>query len=432
MYSEEIQQELEEKEIEVGDRVKVGDHEGRLMPKPETGDPDTYLLKIDNGYNIGVRGEAELVEKREDEEIEKPEIEYSEDKPDILVLHTGGTIASRISYDEGGVKPAFDPEDLLEMYPEVAEDVNIHSELVAQMYSSDMEPEHWQMIGEKVDEVKDDYDGIIIGHGTDTMAYTGAALQLMLKGIDTGVLLVGAQRSADRPSSDSSSNLYCATKFLSETDFEGIGICMHSTSSDKEYSILPAAKARKMHTSRRDAFKPVNSEPLGSVNYQTGEIEENFFNKNTDYEYRPEIEKDVRILKFRPGTRVDEIETLVEKNPEGVVIEGTGLGNGPVKVRDGKTEHHEEIREKLEELTDHSLTVMSSQCINGRVNMNVYDYGIKIQEAGVIGAEDMHPELAYVKLMWSLGNTDSREEAEELFRENIAGEIEEKTLYNES
>lgn len=431
MYSEDIQQELEDKDIEVGDRIRVGEYEGRLMPKPKTGDPETFLIKLDNGYNIGVKGELELVEKREETEPEKPELQHSEDKPDILVLHTGGTIASRVSYEEGGVKPAFDPEDLLEMHPEVAEEVNIHSEVVAQMYSGDMEPEHWQEIAEKVDEVKDDYDGIIIGHGTDTMAYTGAALQMMLKGIDTGVLLVGSQRSSDRPSSDASMNFYCAARFLKQTDFRGIGICMHRSSNDDLCNILPAAKSRKMHTSRRDAFKAINSEPLGTVNYQTGEVEQNFENTAREYEFRPGLETDVRVLKARPGMDVDEIEFLIDKEPAGVVIEGTGLGHAPVDVLDEKTEHHEEIREKIDELAENSIVTMSSQCLNGRINMNVYEYGLKLQEAGVIGARDMHPELAYVKLMWSLGNADSKEEAEELFQKNIAGEIEERTLYNE-
>ncbi len=431
MYSEEIQQELEDKDIEIGDQVKVGEHEGRLMPKPETGDPDTYLLKLDNGYNIGVKGELGLLEKRTEEEPEKPEVKHQEDRPDILVLHTGGTIASRISYEEGGVKPAFDPEDLLEMHPEVAEEVNIHSEVVAQMYSGDMEPGHWFQIADKVDEIKDDYDGIIIGHGTDTMAFTGAALQLMLQNIDTGVLMVGSQRSSDRPSSDSSMNFYCATRFLKETDFQGVGICMHASSSDDTCNILPAAKARKMHTSRRDAFKAINSEPLGSVNYQKGEIEENFENTRGEYEFRPELETDVRMLKVRPGMEVDEIEFLLEKNPDGVVIEGTGLGHAPVDVLDEKTKHHEEILEKIDELADDSVVVMSSHCLNGRINMNVYEYGIKLQGAGVIGAEDMHPELAYVKLMWALGQADSKEEAEEIFQENIAGEIEERSLYKD-
>ncbi|MFT4893057.1 MAG: glutamyl-tRNA(Gln) amidotransferase subunit D [Candidatus Nanohaloarchaea archaeon] len=432
MYSDKIQEILNEEEIDTGDYIKAGDYEGKLMPKPENGDPNSVIVKLESGYNIGVKTqEIELLEKRETEEQALTEVEHSGEKADILVLHTGGTIASRVSYEEGGVKPAFDPEDLIEMYPEVAEEVNLHSEMLAQMYSSDMEPEHWQMIAEKVDEVKEEYDGIIIGHGTDTMAYTGGALQLMLKGIDTGVMLLGSQRSSDRPSSDAPMNLYCVSKFLAETDFSGVGMCMHSSVNDDECVILPAAKSRKMHTSRRDTFEAINAEPIAKVDYETGEIEENFDNEEREYEFQPELDKDVRIIKMRPGTKVDEIDYLLEKNPDGVIIEGTGLGHGPVKVRDEKTEHHEQIREKISKLAENSVVVMTSQCINGRVNMNVYDYGLKMKEAGVISAEDMHPELAYVKLMWSLGQANSLDEAEQIMGENIAGEIQERSIYNE-
>ncbi len=431
MYSDRIQDILEEASIEVGDLVKVSGHEGRLMPKPESGDPETLVIKLDSGYNIGVEAEeVELVEKRDVEEAEKAEIAHEDGRPEILVLHTGGTIASRVSYEEGGVKAAFEPEDLVEMYPELSEEVNLHSEVVAQIMSEDMEPGHWQEIAKRIDEVKDDYDGIIIGHGTDTLAYTGAALTLMLKGIDTGVLLVGAQRSSDRPSTDATMNLYCAGKFLAETDFKGVGICMHSTVNDDECRILNAAKARKMHTSRRDAFQPINSQPLGTVNYQTGEIERNYENPDSEYEFRPDLDTSVAYVKTRPGMKTEELENLLDYSPRGLLIEGTGLGHMPSRPQDEHTEHHGKMLEITSKIADQGLTVMASQCIRGRVNMNVYANQLRVKNEGVIGAEDMHPELAYVKLMWSLGNADSMEEAEELFQENVAGEISQRSVYD--
>jgi glutamyl-tRNA(Gln) amidotransferase subunit D len=430
MYSANVREMLEDEDIEVGDRVKVNDREGRLMPKPGTGDPEILNLKLDSGYNIGVEPEnVELVEKREGSEDLEVDLQHAEDKPDILVLHTGGTIASRVSYEEGGVKPAFDPEDLVQMYPELADEVNLHSEVVAQMLSEDMEPAHWQEIAEKIDEVKEDYDGIVLGHGTDTMSWTGAALSLMLQNLDTGVMIVGSQRSSDRPSTDATMNLYCATKFLTETGFTGIGICMHETSSDNTCNILPPHKVRKMHTSRRDAFKPVNEEKLGAVNYQTGEIETSFEKNSGEYEKNTEIDTDVGVLKVRPGMNPEEIDFLIEQDYSGVVVEGTGLGHMPVNAFDEETKHHEEILEKVSELAEDTVVVMTSQCLNGRVDMNVYDAGIKIQDAGVIEAEDMHPELAYVKLMWSLGQTGDLEEAERLFQEEVNGEISERSMY---
>ena len=430
MYSEEIRQKLSDKNIETGDGIKVNEKKGKLMPKPETGDPKIINLKLDSGYNIGLEPESiELVEKQEASENDKADINHKEDRPDILVLHTGGTIASRVSYEEGGVKPAFDPEDLVEMYPELAEEVNVHSKVVAQMLSEDMEPEHWMEIAESIDEEKGDYDGIIVGHGTDTMQYTGAALSLMLKGIDTGVLLVGAQRSSDRPSSDASMNMYCASKFLTETDFTGVGVCMHSTSSDDKCSILPGNKVRKMHTSRRDAFKPVNSDVIGEIDYETGETiyEES---ENNSYEKRIDVNSNIAVVKSRPGMKVEELEFVLENDYDGLVIEGTGLGHLPVNSFDDKTGHHEDILDELGRIADEIPVVMASQCLNGRVNMNVYDAGVKIQNSGVVSAQSMHPELAYVKLGWSIAQTDSKTEALELFSEDVNGEISKRSMIN--
>jgi glutamyl-tRNA(Gln) amidotransferase subunit D len=428
MYSEEIRDILSDKNIETGDRVKINEKEGRLMPKPDTGDQNIINLKLDSGYNIGLEpGNIELVEKQEASEDQNEEINHEEDRPDILVLHTGGTIASRVSYEEGGVKPSYNVEDLVEMYPELASEVNLHSELVAQMLSENMEPEHWMEIAEMIDEVKDDYDGIIVGHGTDTMQYTGAALSLMLKGIDTGVVLVGAQRSSDRPSSDASMNMYCAAKFLTDTEFTGFGVCMHAGSSDTECSILPPNKVRKMHTSRRDAFEPINSEEIALIDYDTGEIEYSEIEEK-EYEKNIDVNSNIAVVKSRPGMKPEELEFVLEKDYDGLVVEGTGLGHLPVNSFDDKTQHHEEILGKLGLIADEMPVVMASQCLNGRVDMNVYDAGVKIQDSGVVSAEDMHPELAYVKLAWSIGNSDSRDSALELFQKDINGEISERSM----
>lgn len=434
MYSKKILDELEEKDIETGDVIKASGGEGKLMPKPESGDPDTLILKEESGYNIGVDPEdIELVEKIDSTEAERPEIEHNDENADILVLHTGGTIASRVSYEEGGVKPAFDPEELVEMYPELAGEVNIHSEIVAQMASEDMEPSHWRQIAEMIDERHEDYDGVVVGHGTDTLSYTGAALTLMLKGLDTGVMIVGSQRSSDRPSSDSAMNLYCAGKFLSDTDFTGVGVCMHKSSNDTICQVIPAAKSRKNHTSRRDAFEPINSGVYAEINYETGEIKKGSeeWPENENYDLKTEVDEDVGFVKTRPGMTSDEIDFLLEQDYDGVIIEGTGLGHIPTSSFDEHTQHHEEILEKVSELAEDSLVIITSQCINGRIDQNVYDNLLKLKNAGVIGAEDMHPELAYVKLMWALGQASDKEEAEEIFLENRNGELSERSIYRD-
>lgn len=186
-----------------------------------------------------------------------------------------------------------------------------------------------------------------------------------------------------------------------------------------------------MHTSRRDAFSPINAESLGHVNYETGEIEENFEETTGGYGKNTEINKNVGWLRVRPGMRPEDLEFVKEQDYDGVIIEGTGLGHMPVNAFDENTQHHVEILEKLEEIAEDAVVVMTSQCLNGRVDMDVYSAGLKIQEAGVIESEDMHPELAYVKLMWSLGQTEDLEEAREIFLENRNGELEDRSIYHD-
>lgn len=433
MYSQKVREKLQEEDIEIGDRIKTGTHEGQLMPKPSSGDQDILTVKLDSGYNIGVQPkDLKLVEKHELKQgkQDKLEVEDSEDKEDVLILHTGGTIASRVSYEEGGVKPDFTEENMIRMYPDVVSEVNLDSEVVAEMLSEDMEPKHWQEIAEKIHKVKDQYDGIIIGHGTDTMQYTGAALTFMLQNIDTGIVLVGSQRSSDRPSTDANMNLYSATKFLAETNYTGIAACMHENIEDKRCQIMPASKIRKMHTSRRDAFQTINTKPIAYIDYQEKEIENYEPTQNQeDYCFEKELEENVGYLKVRPGMTVKEVETVKKQNYNGLIIEGTGLGHMPVNSFDDKTQHHEKILETISEIAEDTMVVMASQTINGRIDMDVYDAGYKIQEAGVISAQDMHPELAYVKAMWVLANTESIEEARKTFQENLQNEINDRTLY---
>ncbi|MDY6773735.1 MAG: Glu-tRNA(Gln) amidotransferase subunit GatD, partial [Candidatus Nanohaloarchaea archaeon] len=389
-------------------------------------DTGVLVLKLDNGYNIGVEFsdgvELEKLAGHEEGGAETPRIpEPDPEKPDIAILHTGGTIASKVSYEEGGVRPAFEPEELLELYPELFDEANVESEVIAQMLSEDMEPEHWQQIAEVVAEHRDK-DGVIIGHGTDTMQYTASALSFMLENIDVPVVLVGAQRSSDRPSSDAALNLLSAVEFVKEGT-PGVFVCMHSDTGDTTASIHRGTRVRKMHTSRRDAFRSIDTGPVAEVDPEAGEVDFNdgVEDPEGEFELHTELDREVGLLKSRPGLEPEDLERQEEN--EGLVIEGTGLGHLPVDSFDEHTPHHEDILEVLGEIAEESLVVMASQCINGRVNMNVYEAGVKIQDAGVVSAENMTPETAYVKLMWALGQADSTEEAEELFRTNVAGEI---------
>jgi glutamyl-tRNA(Gln) amidotransferase subunit D len=441
MYADAIQDRLDENDIAIGDRVKITTgsttYTGILMPRSEQGDSSTLVIKLDNGYNLGVSYDdnttielGESVDRTE----ERPTAEQDHDpeKPDIAILHTGGTIASRVSYDEGGVKPAFDPEELLEIYPELGEQANIESTVIAQMFSEDMEPGHWVRIAEAVADHRD-ADGIIIGHGTDTMHFSAAALSFMLRNIDIPVVFVGSQRSSDRPSSDAAMNLLSAVQFIQE-DVPGVYVCMHDAMSDDTTAIHLGTRVRKMHTSRRDAFRSIDTQPVARVNHETGKVtytdKSLLVDTENEFELCTAIDEQVGLLKTRPGLDPERIDFYRENDYNGLVVEGTGLGHLPVNAFDDETAHHDDVLDAVQEFTEDGVVAMSSQCLHGRVNMNVYDSGVKLQDTGVISAETMIPEVAYVKLMWVLGQTETVDEAKDLFATNIAGEIVDREEYD--
>lgn len=433
MYSDRVQTVLDQHDIETGDRVRVEKdgttYEGVLMPRSRQGDADTIVIKLDNGYNTGIRYtdavSVTVVEHRDpvpEKDVEQPE--HRDELPDITILHTGGTIASRVSYEAGGVTAAFDPEELLEIYPELFDRANVSTDTVKQMYSGDMEPTHWVEIAEAVAEHRD-ADGIIIGHGTDTMHFSAAALSFMLENIDIPVVFVGSQRSSDRPSSDAAFNLLSAATFI-EAGIPGVYLCMHEESSDTTALIHKGTAVRKMHTSRRDTFRSIDRDPVARVDptEQTVELVDAETREPTgDFALRTEPDERVGLLYTQPGINPDTLSMYRDGDYRGLVLAGTGLGHLPVNTFDEHTEHHADILDIIDEMTDDMVVAMSSQCINGRVNMHVYDYGVKLDGAGVIPAANMIPEVAYVKLMWALGQADDVDGAAQLFQENVAGEI---------
>ncbi|MFN6992516.1 MAG: Glu-tRNA(Gln) amidotransferase subunit GatD [Fervidobacterium sp.] len=281
-YSKEIQRLLKAKKIDGGSRVEIlkdkEKFEGILMPRAG-GNPDFLVLKLDNGYNVGIKYDKSIRIKKTSKEImsfrKKPkQLSFDSNKPTILILHTGGTVASRVDYRTGGVVTSFEPEELINMFPEIGEIANVKSKLIRQMWSEDMRFEHHQLIAREVAKhCKEEIAGIIITHGTDTLHYTSASLAFMLEDLPIPVVLVGSQRSSDRPSADSAMNLICAAKFIVKTDFAGVAVCMHGSSNDDYCYIHHPCKVRKMHTSRRDAFQPINSKPYAKVWYTEDKIE---------------------------------------------------------------------------------------------------------------------------------------------------------------
>ncbi|HLD83304.1 MAG TPA: Glu-tRNA(Gln) amidotransferase subunit GatD [archaeon] len=413
----------------VGDRIAVraggGKYEGFLMPK-HSGSPDTISLKLESGYDIGIRPEKISVVKKAKNAEPEPPPKHAHDpsKPVISILHTGGTIASKVDYKTGSAFPAFEPEELTNAVPEIKDLANFRASVLFQMLSEDMEPDHWVVMARRIsEEIEKGSDGVIIFHGTDTMSYSAAAVSFMLQNLPVPVIFVGAQRSADRGSSDAAMNIICAVNFAVKSDFAGVGICMHGSASDNYCIINPAVNVKKMHTSRRDAFRPVDVKPYAKANYN-GSVEilrSDYLRKDKKRKpvLRNGFEKKITLLKIRPGFNFRELELY--KGYTGIILEGTGLGNAPVSVLDEFTKHHAKLLDSIEKMCAGGVKIfMVSQCPYGRVNMNVYSTGKLLQKAGIVPLR-MTPEAAYVKLGWALANFPKQ--VEEIMLENFCGEI---------
>ena len=409
--------------MDAGDYVRVRrtdrEYEGVVLPSTT---PEHLVVKLDSGYNVGVdRADAdvEVLESDayaidRDEGGETSEIEFDEDLPTVALISTGGTIASTVDYRTGAVTAQFDAEDVLRAVPDLAGLANFRGRVVANILSENMTPDVWRDLARAVhEEIEAGADGVVVMHGTDTMQFSASALAFML---DTPVPIVftGSQRSADRPSSDNVMNAVCAVE-AAKSDVAEVLVCMHATESDDACALHRGTRVRKNHTSRRDAFETVGASPLGYVDYDTREVtttKEYAERGEVDLAVAPDLEEDVELVKFTPGT--DPAMLDVAEGKGGLVLEGTGLGHV-----------HTDWIPRIADLVDDGTTVvMTSQCIEGRVCDRVYDTGRDLLDAGVVEGEDMLPGTAKVKLMWALANAD---DVEETVRRPLAGEITERS-----
>ncbi|MEM0311511.1 MAG: Glu-tRNA(Gln) amidotransferase subunit GatD [Ignisphaera sp.] len=397
--------------------------EGILMPHHEFSEADIIVIKLDNGYNIGISirrvSKIDVVECRERVEAKPQEVSQIQ-KPVVKILGCGGTIASRVEYETGAVKPAMSPAELMEIIPELKNLAGYDVEVLFNILSEDMTPSHWRSIAESVyKSIVSGVDGVVVAHGTDTMSYTAAALAFSIQGLPMPVALVGAQRSSDRPSTDAALNLLAAVLTTLRAPFGEVAVVMHATPSDTETFAHRGVKVRKMHSSRRDAFQSINDLPLARIDLAKMEI--NTINsrfipraKSADEtRFFASFDDRVALVKAYPGFQSEIIDFLVDRKFHGIVIEGTGLGHiGSYAI--------ESIKRAVEEGI---AVVMTTQTLFGRVNMNVYTTGRKLLEAGVIPGEDMLPETAYVKLSWVLAQTRDLKEVRKMMLTNYVNEI---------
>jgi glutamyl-tRNA(Gln) amidotransferase subunit D len=410
----------------VGDEVLVatrkGEYRGFLMMRYELGAADHIVLKLANGYNIGVRvwEDSKLVKLSETRPpsfrvVEPPP--PNTELPHVAVISTGGTIASRVDYRTGGVRPALTASDLLSVVPELSQIARISAEVLMSIYSENMTASHWTRIAERVDTLlRSDIEGVVVAHGTDTMGYTAAALSFALQHTPKPVVLVGSQRSSDRPSSDAALNLVAAVNIAARSPIAEVGVCMHRGHSDDVIAFHRGVRVVKLHTSSRSAFKSINGEPLAFWSRAGLKILVGDYHRRGegDYRFMQGFDERALLLKFHPSMSPEVLEILRERlGLRGVVLEGTGLGHVSSS-----------FIPTLRRLTADGVFVgMTSQCRHGRVDMLVYDNGRDLLRAGVVPLDDMLSETALVKLMWVLARASDFEEVKRLMTTNLVGEM---------
>lgn len=425
---------LKKADCEVGDIIRViskgKTYEGILIPRSELGEGTVVIVKMKSGYNIGIRITADVkiekIGKGTKPAFASPQLpKQNPVLPHVVIMSTGGTIASRVDYRTGAVRSALSASDLYGVVPELSDVAQVDTEIVFSLYSENITQKHWKELAETVAKrIEEGVDGVVIAHGTDTMAYTSAALSFALQNLPVPVIVVGAQRSSDRPSSDAATNLIGAVKAAGEGPFAEVGLAMHETVSDTAIAIHRGTKVRKCHTSRRDTFKSINGFPMARVkNQQVTMLTNQYQHRDTSKKLvlKPNFSEKAALIKFYPGLDPAIIDWYVDKGVRGILLEGSGLGHVSKYCFDS-------IKNAVAKGV---VVALASQCIWGKVNMNVYDTGRDLLSFGVIPMDDMFPETALVKLMWVLGQTDNTQEAVKLLKTNIAGEFSPRTLPQE-
>ena len=400
---------------DVYDKVKLTSKEqtfeGIIMPNNNFSGEHIIILKLDNGYNIGISTdgtELNVLEKAQRKDKQKIKSKKDKNLEDITILGTGGTIASFVDYKTGAVSPAITAEQLVNSVSSLKEIANIEAEPLLSLASEDMEPKHWEEMAVKVEEIHSKKNhGIIVGHGTDTMGYSAAALSFQLTEMSNPVIFTGSQRSPDRPSSDAHLNLEGAAK-AAMSDLGEVGIAMHETTDDVGIAIWRGTRTRKNHSSKRDAFTSLNDGPLAIINKDI-EWKEKYKPTTEKTSIRPGFDDNIALVWAHPGLKSEDWENITSSK-KGAIIAGTGLGhiNSNLLNTIGKSAKDIPV-------------AMSTQCLAGTTNLNVYTNGRKLIEKGVVETYDTLPETALVKMMWLTKHEPDK--VNKLMSENLVGEI---------
>jgi len=403
--------------------------EGVILPRSGTFDDLHIVLKLKNGYNVGIHVDRvdsveEVGYKEAVYKIPEQEFPSRPDLPKVTLLGTGGTIASRLDYRTGAVIPAFTPGELYGAVPELADICNLTTKKIFGVFSENMGWQEYETLAENIGrEINAGTDGIVVGHGTDTMGHTAAVLSFMVQNSPVPIVLVGSQRSSDRPSSDAALNLIHAVRTAAWADTAEVQICMFGPTSDSYALLHRGTRCRKMHSSYRSTFRTVGDIPLCIVEDKSFKyLTDDYVRRDPVREVLIDTAHDdrVTILYYYPGMKPDLVDALVEKGYRGIVIAGTGLGhvNSP-------------LYPALERAISNGVhIVMTVQTLWGFAQMYVYDTGRDLLDIGVVPLDNMLPETALMKLGWVLGHTDDHSEVLAMMREPINHEITEREPHN--
>lgn len=406
-----------------------GDFRGILLPRSENDDDRHIVLKIPSGYNVGI--DVDLIQEMKEVgyreahyKIPEKEFPITKGKPHVKLLGTGGTIASRLDYRTGAVIPAFSPGELYGAVPELADICNLTTEKLFAVFSENMGPEQYKGLAIAIGrEIEKGIDGIVIGHGTDTMHHTASALSVMVQDSPVPIVMVGSQRSSDRPSSDAALNLQHATKTAAESDIAEVMVCMFGPTSD-EYGLLHrGSRVRKMHSSYRSTFRTVGDIPLAMVDRKKiTPLTDDYNRRRKDRHVKilPYFEEKVALIYYYPNMAPDMVDSLIDNGYKGIVIAGTGLGHV-----------NKPLYPAIERARDKGIAMfMTVQTLWGYVHMFVYDTGRDLMAKGIVPLENMLPEVAYIKLGWALGQTNDLKKVKELMLTPMSGDITEREPYN--